>query len=253
MKACGLRWKAAVLCIALSVLLGPVPNLLAATEDYAGAYTCTFSGDMTGMAIFHVNAQGSLQGVIWSDQQQTVDYVAGWASADDNGNFSFTSHCDMQVQGAIQLTGEISGNWTYKSNNGSVAGQKDTGSMDPYAGNYQISIQGDISGTGSFTISSQGTISGEIRKSGESQPADIYLGMADSQGNLISIMDDETAAKGQIDPSGNISGEWRNNSSSGTFKSSTAGSSGSSGDGGGGGGCFIGSIVASGAFSNDAK
>lgn len=239
MKACWLVWKTVVWCITLSMMMGPVPSLMAAPEDYAGAYTCTFSGDMTGTAIFHVNALGSLQGVIWSDQQQTVDYVAGWASADDNGNFSFTSYCDMQVQGSIQLTGEISGTWTYETYNGSVTGQKDTGSMDPYAGNYQISIQGDISGTGSFTISSQGTISGELHENGENQAVDIYLGMADSLGNMISITDDETGAKGQIDSSGNISGVWRNGSSSGTFTNSTASSS---GGGGSGGGCFIGSI-----------
>lgn len=241
MKECWSVWKTAVLCIVLTILIGPVPCLMAASEDYAGAYTCTFNGDMTGIAILHVNAQGSLQGVIWSDQQQTVDYVAGWASADDNGNFSFISYCDMQVQGAIQLTGGISGTWTYGNHSGAVSGQKDTGSMDPYAGNYQIFIKGDISGTGSFTVSSQGTISGEIQTGGENQAEDIYLGMADSLGNMIAITADETGAKGQIDASGNISGVWRNGTSSGTLTNSTASSSG--GGGGGGGGCFIESSV----------
>ena len=93
-----------VLILSLILFCGLFSNATAAPEDYAGAYTCTFGGDMNGIAIVQVDAWGSLSGLIWSEQEQTVDFVAGEA-VEDGGNFAFISYCGMAVTGAISASG----------------------------------------------------------------------------------------------------------------------------------------------------
>ncbi|MFZ1982949.1 MAG: hypothetical protein WAU91_00970, partial [Desulfatitalea sp.] len=206
-------------------------NLFAATEDYAGAYTCTFSGGITGIAIVHVSTSGSLEGVIWSEQQQTVDYVAGWASVDENGIFSFVSYCGMQVDGSISTEGAISGSWVYQSASGSLAGEKDNGSLDAYAGSYSGTFSGDYTGTWSAGIDSEGIISGEFQRNGQSGTDEVNMGMIDSAGNMIMISYEDISAKGEIDGSGAISGVWNDGTYSGTYTTAAASSSSSGGGG----------------------
>lgn len=211
----------------------------AAAEDYAGAYTCTFGGDITGMAIMQVDADGYLYGVIWSEGPQTVDIVAGWASVDDDGNFDFTSHCGMQVVGAISTAGEISGTWTYTTYTGSFSGQPDDGSVSVFAGDYSGTFGGDASGTWTTTISSEGEAAGQMLRQGESTPDTIYLGLVDGAGNIIAMTYSEISIKGTVDTSGAISGTWSDGTYSGTFTNQAAADSG----GGGGGGCFLNTMM----------
>lgn len=210
----------------------------AAAGDYAGAYTCTFDGDITGMAIMQVDVDGYLYGVIWSEGPQTADIVAGWASVDDDGDFSFTSHCGMQVVGAISATGQISGTWIYTTYTGSFSGQPDDGSLSEFAGAYSGSFSGDASGTWTTTISSDGEADGEMLRQGESTADTIYLGLVDSSGNIIALTYSEISIKGTVNTSGAISGIWTDGTYSGTFTNQAAADS-----GGGGGGCFLNTMM----------
>jgi hypothetical protein len=234
-----------VLMIAAILSGGFLQHATAAPEDYAGAYTCTFSGDMSGIAIVQVDTWGSLYGLIWSDQEQVADYVAGWATVDGSGNFAFTSYCGMTVEGSISEEGAISGTWDYLTYEGTLDGDLDTGSIEPYAGDYTIDIKGDHTGTCDGRITSDGQFSGDFEIDGVEDADSVYMGMVDSQGNIIVITNDDTSAKGQITSSGAISGTWSNEEYSGTFSTQAVGSSGGSGGGGGGGGsgCFITSLL----------
>ena len=226
-----------LMCI---VILFPAlySNLLAATEDYAGAYTCTFSGAISGIAIVHVDASGGLEGVIWSREDQTVDYVAGGAGVDADGIFSFVSFCGLYVEGSITPEGVISGTWEYGyGQTGTFEGELDTGSPDAFAGSYSGTFSGDDSGTWSASISSDGLVTGELHSTANGSTA-VHLGMVDSLGNVIMITENDISIKGSIDTSGRISGIWTDRTYSGTFTNQSTGDSGGGG-GGGGGGCFI--------------
>ena len=231
-----------VLILSLILFCGLFSNATAAPEDYAGAYKCTFGGDITGIAIVQVDAWGSLYGLIWSEQEQAVDYVAGGATVDDSGNFSFFSYCGMWVTGAISEAGVISGTWDYQTYDGTLSGELDTGSIDPYVDNYSIYVSGDYTGTCDAQITSDGRFSGTFQINGVDGTDEVYMGMVDSAGNIIVISYDETGAKGQVTEAGEINGTWRNEDSSGTFSTQAGGSSGGGGGGGGGGGCFIASL-----------
>ena len=237
-------WAVGVMLV-LTVVIFPsfLSYLSAATEDYVGAYTCSFDGDMSGIAIVHVDNWGTLEGVIWSEQEQTVDYVAGWASVDGDGNFSFFSGCGMWVEGAITASGEINGAWDYQTYSGTLTGVQDTGSLDAYVGSYSGRYTGDDTGQWRADIDSDGNITGEMQRSGDTDVDDVYLGMVDSQGNMILITDADTSAKGTIDASNNVSGTWTVEDLSGSFSSQTETNDGSDGGGGGGGGCFLSSLL----------
>jgi hypothetical protein len=111
----------------------------------------------------------------------------------------------------------------------------DTGSIEAYVGSYSVSVTGDISGSGTFTIGQNGHITGQLQDNGGSNPDEVYLGLVNSQGDILIVTEEETGVRGQIGSTGSVSGVWKNGTLSGTFSSKD--SSGS--DGGGGGGCFI--------------
>ncbi len=225
---------ASIMILSLILLNGLFTNAAAAPEDFAGAYTCTFNGDISGIAITQVDSRGRLYGLIWSERERVVDYVAGWATVDDSGNFAFTSACGMWVEGSILEAGIVSGTWSYLGYEGTVRGEQDTGSIDPYVGHYSLYINGDYTGTCDAQITSDGQFSGEFKINGVDETDSIYMGMVDSRGNIIAISHSDTGAKGQVTTSGEISGVWSSGDGSGTFSTQAAGES-----SGGGGGCFI--------------
>ena len=233
--------------VIILLLSAPFSNLWAATEDYAGAYTFTFSGALSGIAIMHVDTSGNLEGVIWSQEEQAVDYVLGGAHVDDNGDFLFSSICGLVVEGSITLEGIINGTWEYNyGQTGTLVGEKDDGSLDAFVGSYAGTFSGDESGTWHAEITADGNISGELRPTDQIDSVDVNIGMVDSAGNVVMITDNEISIKGLVHSSGLISGIWNDGTHTGTFTNQAGdgdadGDGTATGDGGGdsSGACFI--------------
>ena len=221
---------------------------IAETFDYPGIYSGTLSGDDNGEWLAIVEANGDVNGLVWSETGSFMDLINEWTINSEGHIAGETLLIGSEITLDIHASGNVSGTWLTEvgseSISGTISGAIQT-ETSQYAGTYSGTYSGDASGSWEFTAEPSGIIDGRLTSPDGTYPID---GVVNSDGTIFALASDDDGTVG-LGMYGRISGadvdgDWSDSLSEAFYGTFTGGPGRPKGTGSssGGGGCFIQSL-----------
>ena len=187
--------------------MGAFPNNCHAT-NVEGIYSGTFSGEQNGAWFLLIDDSKNGQIYFWITTKQVVD--SGNVQFNSDNSFNFACTYGISGSSVINTNGKISGRWKFGNISGKLTGSRqDLDKIKALAGTYSSNCSGNETGSWNLTVSTKGSITGTVTwdKNGLVEKGN---GIVDSKGTFIFLSEDDTSAKGALNPSGEINGNWNN-------------------------------------------